>query len=127
MSMAGSPIFVKAYALLKWLLPQTERFPKSQRFLLAKRIEDAALAFHERILRAGRPDGSSRDLIEADVELAKLRVYLRLAGDLRLISVGQYEHGARMVDEIGRLLGGWLKQSKREVGNPMQAGELFPA
>jgi hypothetical protein len=27
------------------------------------------------------------------------------------MSIGQYEHAARMVNEVGRLLGGWIKAS----------------
>ena len=40
--MADSPLFVKTYDLLKYLLPATQKLPKSQRFVLAKRIKDAA-------------------------------------------------------------------------------------
>ena len=32
-----------------------------------------------------------------------------LAQDLKLLSRNRYAHGARMVEEIGRLLGGWMK------------------
>lgn len=35
-----------------------------------------------------------------------LRSYLRLATDLKFFSVNQYEHAARLVDELGRLVGG---------------------
>lgn len=48
-------------------------------------------------------------LLQADVTLTKLRLYLRLCHDLDLLSRGQYEHVSRSVDEIGRLLGGWRK------------------
>lgn len=32
------------------------------------------------------------------------------------LSDGQYEHVSRMVAEIGRLLGGWMRQSAAERG-----------
>jgi hypothetical protein len=38
-----SPIFVKTYDFTKWLLEHTIKFPKSQRFVMAKRMEDALL------------------------------------------------------------------------------------
>ena len=125
--MEASPIFVKTYDLLKWLLAHTVTFPKAQRFLLAKRIEDAALAFHERIVRAGKRRRSSRELEEADIELTKLRLYLRLAVDLRLLSLAQYEHAARMVNEIGKLLGGWMRHRERKVPSEAGAGDALPA
>jgi len=46
-----------------------------------------------------------------DGALNKPRLYLRLAHHWRWLSDGQYEHVSRMVAEIGRLLGGWLRQS----------------
>lgn len=125
--MEASPIFVKTYELLKWLLPQTVKFPKAQRFLMAKRIEDAALAFHDWLVRAARGGGSAVDLNEADIELTKLRVYLRLAMEMQLLSFGQYEHAARSVDGIGRLLGGWTKRNSAKVQRRPSAGELIPA
>ena len=36
-----SPIFVKTYDFVKWLLEHTIKFPKSQRFVMAKRVEEA--------------------------------------------------------------------------------------
>ena len=48
-------------------------------------------------------------LARADVELTKLRFYLRLCRDMNLLKLNQYHHAAEMVAEIGRLLGGWRK------------------
>ena len=38
-------IFTQIYDLLTWLLPQCERFPKSQRFVVTQRLQDAAQNF----------------------------------------------------------------------------------
>jgi len=86
-------------------------FPRSQRFILTKRLQDAALDFQERILEAGLSQGHKRAerLEEADITLAKVRFYLRLAHEMGWLKPGQYAHAARMVAEIGRLLGGWRK------------------
>lgn len=92
-----------------WLTPALTKFPKDQRFRLAARIEASLFAFHDHILRAARARQRRPLLVEADLELEKLRVYLRLAQDTRCLSFKQYEHAARMVTEVGKLLGGWLK------------------
>ncbi len=106
--MKQSPIFTKTYDLLLWLIPATTKFPREQRFVLAKRVQETALNFQERLLEAGVQQGQyrRRALVEADGELAKLRFYLRLSHDLDLISHRQYEHASKMVVEVGRLLGG---------------------
>jgi len=44
--------------------------------------------------------------------LAHVRFYLRLAAKWGWLSPGQYKYVSKMVVEIGRLLGGWLKVSQ---------------
>jgi hypothetical protein len=105
----STPIFVKTYDLLVWLTQALTRFPKDQRFRLAGRIETCAFRFHELILKASRVSNRRPLLEEADLELEKLRAYLRMALDLKCLNFKQYEHACRLVDETGRLLGGWLK------------------
>lgn len=103
-----SPVFVKSFELLKWLLPATAKFPRQQRFVLARQIEESAFAFHEALHRTRSAPSA---LAEADCHLAVLRSYLRLACELRFFTVNQYEHAARLVDELGRLVGGWKRRA----------------
>ncbi len=111
--MKESPLFAKSYDFTKWLLTLTLKFPREHRFVLAHALQQRAIDFHERLIEAvvsgtKRPDSLRR----ADMILAKLRFHVRLCHDLKLISTGQYEHGARYMDEIGRLLGAWLKKEQ---------------
>jgi cytosine/adenosine deaminase-related metal-dependent hydrolase len=105
--MKESPIFTRTYDLLRWLIPLTVKFPRTHRFVLAARVQETALRFQERLIEAGRTSQPVRILAEADTDLAKLRLYMRLCRDLQLIAFNQYEHGQRLVDEVGRLMGGW--------------------
>jgi four helix bundle protein len=111
--MNESPIYSKTYDLLLWLLPAATRFPRAHRFGLGENVTRKALSLQETLISAGmRRDASRLALLkQADVELAQLKQALRLCHDLQLFSTGQYEHIARMLVEIGRLLGGWLKTS----------------
>lgn len=107
--MQESPIFSKTYDLLLWLIPASTKFRREQRFVMAKAVQETALRFQENLIEAGLGQGRSRKsaLAKADVNLTKLRFYLRLCQDLGLLSPRQYRHGAGMVTEVGRLLGGW--------------------
>jgi len=109
--MKESPIFTRTHDLLLWLIPQTLKFPREQRFVMARRVQDAALDLHERLLEAALSGGRRQGalLAEADILLARLRFHLRLCHELGLLEMGQYRHVAEMVTEIGRLLGGWRK------------------
>jgi hypothetical protein len=106
-----SPIFTKTYDLLRWLIPMTIKFPRQQRFVLAGSVQRTALQFQERLIEAARANDPHSLLHQADTDLTKLRFYLRLCRDLRLMSIDQYGHAARMVNEVGRLLGGWIKKT----------------
>lgn len=74
---------------------------------------NAVLDFQESLLEAQAYDDKIRlrHLRQADAHLDKVRLYLRLVHRWGWISLGQYEHVSRMVAEIGRLLGGWIKQT----------------
>jgi hypothetical protein len=50
--MRESPSFVKSFETLSWIIEHTSKFPKHQRFVMAKRIEDAALSFHDSVVLA---------------------------------------------------------------------------
>ena len=78
---------------------------------MAKRVEEAILNFHDRILRAVIIKGEEKKILEeADYELERLRFYLRICKDLKLISLKQYEYTSKNTIEIGKLLGGWKKR-----------------
>ena len=109
MNETQSPIFAKTSNFLLWLLQHTENLPKSERFRLSKRMEDAAFDFYEELIHAVKGRDKKRFLIQADLELDKLRLYIRLSHQRKLTSHQQYLHASESLSEIGRLLGGWIK------------------
>jgi len=106
-------IFTRTYDFVSWLLPITENFPRSQRFVITRRLQNAALNFQELLIEANADRGLARveKLKNADTELRKVRLYLRLSQKWDWIKEGQYRHASTMVAEIGKLLGGWKKVS----------------
>lgn len=114
--MAESPIFVKTYDLIHWLVPRTLKFPREHRFLLVERIQTRAFDLQRALLfavKAASPSETAKALQRADVELAELKLSLRLASDLTLLDAHGYAHVARLTDEIGKLLGGWQRTLAR--------------
>jgi hypothetical protein len=116
--MATTPIFTKTFDVVTWLLGTAERFPRSQRFVVTRRLLDAALNFQEILfdanIRRGRERLRKLDL--ADAELDKVRLYLRMAFRWQWITAGQYEHVSRMVKDVGNLLGAWKKITRQPAG-----------
>ncbi len=88
-------------------------FPKAQRFLLAEWLGKMALDFYEIILEAVTQSAETDlKISQADRMLVKIRLYVRLSHDLQCISLGQYEHAVKQMEEIGRLIGGWKKKQQ---------------
>jgi hypothetical protein len=93
-------------------------FPRSQRFILTKRLQDSLLDFYEAIIEAAMCSDRSRrtQLQAADVDLVKVRKYLRLARDMEWLRPRQYRFAAAQVTEIGNLLGGWMRKANPAPG-----------
>ncbi len=52
-------------------------------------------------------------LRQASIELDELRMLIRLAKDMRFLSVKHYGVAAEKLNEIGRLLSGWTQKFVR--------------
>ena len=99
------------YQLLNWLMPTIAKFPREQRFLLGDRIQATALDVLEALIEATYTRDRRSHLARANLGLEKLRFFFRLAHDQHHLDARRYEHAARAIDEVGRLVGGWAKAS----------------
>lgn len=108
--MPDSPIFARCDALVLWIFQATVRYPRHYRAALGKATQEAALRLQRELVAAARRRDKRSALQAADEALHELRILLRQGHSLSLLTAGQHEHGARMLDEIGRLLGGWRRQ-----------------
>jgi hypothetical protein len=104
------------YQLLGWLMQTVERFPRSQKFLLGDRIQTVALDVLDALIEATYTRDRRGHLARANLGLEKLRFLMRLAFDQRHLDVRRYEHAARAIDEVGRLIGGWAKAHAAHSG-----------
>jgi hypothetical protein len=85
------PIIQATMDLIQWFVPLLEG-------LVAARYATAKL---ERL----EPLNARLDL---------LRLQIRLLHSFQLIDTRRYEHVARLVEEVGRQLGGWISQQRRQ-------------
>jgi hypothetical protein len=103
----------KTYDLLLWIVPQLEKFPKSQRFLLGDRIESRLLDIMDLLIRAAYTKDKAQILKDANLALEQLRHLVRLVKDLRYLSVKKYEFASKSINQMGAEIGGWLKSQSR--------------
>ena len=103
------PALEAMYQFLLWLLPTIEKYPRAKKFTLGDRIENAALDVLDSLIKATFSRARDQSLADANLGLDRLRFFMRLSQELRLIDLKKYEHSAREIDDVGRLIGGWTK------------------
>lgn len=114
------PIFHKSYDFIIILSEQIAKFPKKDRYTLGTRLENTALDFFTLIIRANHEYGLGRVkfLAEASITLDLLKILVRLAKDKRAFYPKQYLLLEERLQEIGRMLGGWIKSLRKTEAPP---------
>ncbi|MES9901357.1 MAG: diversity-generating retroelement protein Avd [Sedimenticola sp.] len=103
-------ILEKHYDLLLWLQKQVPQFPRSHRFVLGDRLLGTGMDMQGLLVEASYTRDKRALLQQAGIKLAQLRYLVRLAHDLRFFSLRQYGFLSDKMEEMGRMLGGWIKQ-----------------
>ncbi len=107
-------LFQKIYDFVLWLYPVVNRIPKTHKTVLGRQIEELALSLLLLVMSANRVRGQKRAELQRVIseELDKLRILLRLTKDLRFMSIKQYVYSSEKVNEIGKILSGWMRATE---------------
>lgn len=105
------PIFHKIYDLFKLLHSYHSRIPKSERYTLWQKCENITLALLEALVETTYQNGEerTRSLYIISNKLDLLKVLIRLAKETRTIDSQQYLEIQIIIQEIGKMIGGWIK------------------
>jgi len=103
------PALEAMYQFMLWVVPTIDDFPRARKFVLGDRIENAALDVLDSLIAATYSRGRDQYLADANLGLERLRFFMRMSQELRLIDMKRYEFAARSIDDIGRMVGGWTK------------------
>jgi len=108
------PIFRKTYDLYKKVYAIRKQVPKQDRFTLWQKLDNTILMLIEYILHASSlyKEEKLPTLEQASSKLNVLRILVRLAYDIKSIDNKKYTALQQDIDEIGRMLGGWIKSTK---------------
>ena len=113
------PMYTRYYDLLGWILDRTSKFPKNMRFGLVQKIEKIALTLLEQFVEAVYSSDRKRMYRDVNINLDKLRVFLRLSHDREVLNAQQLRYVVGEIDEIGRMWHGWTGPKKTENWSPM--------
>lgn len=105
------PIFHKIYDLYKLLHSYRARIPKFERYTLWEKCENTTLALLEIVIETSYQKGEEKiqTLYLLSNKLDLLKVLFRLANEIHTIDNKQNLVIQTIVQEIGRMIGGWIK------------------
>ncbi|MDO8430371.1 MAG: diversity-generating retroelement protein Avd [Candidatus Taylorbacteria bacterium] len=108
------PIFKRSYELYREFYTLRLSVPKQDRYTLWQKCENLLIEVLEGILFASQQSKSEKlpTLEKTSVKLNFLRVCVRLMKDIKAIDIKKYIIIEANLDEIGRMLGGWIKSVK---------------
>src|SRR5262249_26933692 len=97
----------KTYDLVRGSCGHTRKFPRSHPFVLGERIERRLYELLETLIQARYTRDRQALLRQANLSLEVLRFQMRLAHDLRCLRTNSYGFASELLQEIGRMVGGW--------------------
>ena len=108
------PIIQATMDLIQWFVPLLNRLPRDHRFALGDRLVQGLYDLLEGLVVARYATAKLERLEPLNARLDLLRLQIRLLHNFQLIDDRRYEHVARLVEEVGRQLGGWISQQRRQ-------------
>ena len=112
--MTPSPqIISKFYDFLLYLIPQVSKFPRTDRYLVGERLENLCFDIMELLLEAVYSREKTACLQKVNLRLEQARYYVRLCKDLKLMDLQGNQDLSKMINEVGKQLGGWIKQQQK--------------
>lgn len=110
------PIFKKSYDLYRALHEYRRLVPKQDRFSIFERVDITMLDIIEGILLASSQQKTTKlpTLERVSLKLNMLRIFIRLMKDTRALDPKKYVALEGAIDEIGRMLGGWIRSVRTD-------------
>ncbi len=108
------PIVKKSYDLYKEFYALRLTVPKQDRYNLWQKCEGTLITVLEGILMASQQSKIEKlpTLEKVSVKLNFLKICIRLMKDVKAITPKTYIVVEANLDEIGKMLGGWIKSTK---------------
>lgn len=105
----------KTEDMIRYAYIAMRQYPKAEKHTLVAETKLALFGVLRLIVVCNKRYHKKTTLQDLDAAVDLLRAYIRLGRDLGYLPSRRYEHWARLVDEIGRMVGGWIK-SMKEAG-----------
>lgn len=110
----NAPIILKVYDFYKLVFEIIKLFPKEEKTTTGQEIKNTTLKILELLIAAEySPKELKINLLEkTSVKLDLLKILIRLPYDIKLINQKKYIQLEENLQEIGKMLGGWIRSCK---------------
>ena len=108
-----APIIKKIFDFYLIFHVESQKFPKSEKYTIAEKIKNIVLTVLELIIQAVSEKEKIFLLKKAQTKLDLLKLLIRLCCDLKIINSKKYLELEEKLQEIGRMLGGWIRSLKQ--------------
>lgn len=118
------PVVERTRDLILWYVPVLNRLPRDHRNVLGERMMHGLYELLEMLTQARYAKEKIALLESCNLRLELLRQQTRLLVDFKLMDAQRFQHVARLTNEVGVSLGGWLKQQRHDetTRQPVAAG-----
>lgn len=112
----GFRLLAKLEELDRYTHIATQQFPKCERHVLAADIRRAVNELERLAIRCAKRYYKKTSLQDLDIELQCLRQMIRKAHNLRYCNTRRLEIWTRHIDEIGKMIGAWIRSVRQHSG-----------
>lgn len=102
----------KVEEMIEYGYGAVRHFPKSERHVLSQELRLSMWRLMRLVIVCSKRYHKKTTLQDLDAELELLRRQVRAAKTLGVLPFKKYEVWSRYLDEIGRMVGGWIKRAK---------------
>lgn len=102
-------VLQKVQDLMVYSYPVLQQFPKAEKFSFAQDIRHCMNTLLELTITEDKKYSKRTTIENMDIENEKLKIYIRVAFNLKYIDKHRYSVWEEKVVEIGKMIGGLLK------------------
>lgn len=110
------PLYIKTYEFLKIIYRITKQFRKEFKYTLGAELQQLVWQILDTIIEANsQPDFKKEPYIrKISILFDKFKIRFRFAYEINLLTGKKFEFAQRELEEIGRMISGWLRWAERQ-------------
>lgn len=104
----------KVHDMMDYGLDAVVQYPKVVKFTIGNHMIELMNSIADKTIEVKKKYTKKTTLQNLDIEIDKLRFFIRLSEKKKYLSPGRYDVWSEKVDEIGRIVGGMLSNESSQ-------------